>query len=114
MSHRSNKVIGVIGCGNMGAALIQGILSREYIPPRHLVVWDSDAGKVKATLPDEKPREAKEKKKTTGEPKKVEKAKEEPKKEEPKKIEAKKEESEEEKKAREKLEKVAEKAERMG
>ncbi len=38
--------IGVIGCGNMGTALIRGMLAAPLLSPRRLVCWDTDAGKL--------------------------------------------------------------------
>ena len=38
--------VGVIGCGNMGAALIRGMLKGRRIDPKKLMAWDSDARKL--------------------------------------------------------------------
>ncbi len=38
--------IGVIGCGNMGAALIRGMLKARLVPPGRIVAWDSDRKKL--------------------------------------------------------------------
>lgn len=39
--------IGVIGCGNMGSALIGGMLGRRFIAPGRLTAWDPDAGRLR-------------------------------------------------------------------
>lgn len=39
--------IGVIGCGNMGSALIGGMLNRRFIAPGRLTAWDPDAGRLR-------------------------------------------------------------------
>jgi len=50
--------LGIIGCGNMGRALLEGLLSQKVLPRRHLLVSDVEASvseaiqrqfKVKAT-----------------------------------------------------------------
>lgn len=40
--------IGVVGCGNMGQALIRGILAKRLIAPRGVIAWDPDLGKLAA------------------------------------------------------------------
>ncbi|MBI3333801.1 MAG: pyrroline-5-carboxylate reductase [Candidatus Omnitrophica bacterium] len=44
---RGSDPIGVIGCGNMGAALIAGMVKSRFIRPGGIVVWDPDAAKLK-------------------------------------------------------------------
>ncbi len=41
------KTVGVIGCGNMGQALIQGILAGRFASSRRIIVWDTDFRKLK-------------------------------------------------------------------
>lgn len=38
--------IGIIGCGNMGSALIRGILLNRLIAANRLIAWDPDPGKL--------------------------------------------------------------------
>jgi pyrroline-5-carboxylate reductase len=40
--------IGVIGCGNMGQALIRGMLKGGFAAPGGVVAWDADSRKLKA------------------------------------------------------------------
>ncbi len=40
--------IGVIGCGNMGAALIRGMLKSRFIAGSRMIAWDPDRTKLKA------------------------------------------------------------------
>ncbi len=51
--------IGVIGCGNMGQALVRGILKGKLIPAGGVVVWDADAKKLGQTGRSLKVRSAK-------------------------------------------------------
>ena len=37
---RTSPTVGVIGCGNMGGALIRGMLKARLIPPSRIVTWD--------------------------------------------------------------------------
>lgn len=39
--------VGIIGCGNMGSALIQGLLRKRLVPARRVVAWDSDESKLR-------------------------------------------------------------------
>lgn len=39
-------MIGFIGCGNMGSALIEGILSRNIVSPQDIVIYDKDTEKT--------------------------------------------------------------------
>ena len=41
------KRIGVIGCGNMGTALIQGMIKSRFTSPIGIIAWDEDSGKLK-------------------------------------------------------------------
>jgi len=41
------KRIGVIGCGNMGTALIMGMIKSRFIAPRGIIAWDPDSRKLK-------------------------------------------------------------------
>ena len=43
-------MIGVIGCGNMGGALLRGMLRAERFSPRQLIAWDSDPAKLAALV----------------------------------------------------------------
>ena len=38
--------VGVIGVGNMGAALVRGIVEQETLPSQSVVVCDLDQGRV--------------------------------------------------------------------
>lgn len=40
--------LGVIGCGNMGSALIRGLVQSRLLPAGRILAWDSDAGKLRA------------------------------------------------------------------
>ncbi len=40
--------IGVIGCGNMGAALIRGMTKSRFVAGSRIIAWDSDRAKLKA------------------------------------------------------------------
>ncbi len=40
--------IGVIGCGNMGSALIRGMVESRAVPASRIVAWDSDSKRLLA------------------------------------------------------------------
>ncbi|MDD5439626.1 MAG: pyrroline-5-carboxylate reductase [Candidatus Omnitrophica bacterium] len=40
--------LGVIGCGNMGEAIIRGVIAKKVIRPNRLTVFDTIAGKLRA------------------------------------------------------------------
>jgi len=40
--------LGVIGCGNMGSALLRGIVESRLLPARKILAWDANAGKLRA------------------------------------------------------------------
>lgn len=44
---RLNKTIGLIGCGNMGSAILNGIISNKLVPPKQIFVFDQDLKKAK-------------------------------------------------------------------
>ena len=52
------RPIGIIGCGNMGSALIDGILTKHFRTASELLVWDSDVRKRKQAVRAFKVREA--------------------------------------------------------
>lgn len=39
--------VGVIGCGNMGAALVRGIVKARIVPPRRILCSDPEAAKIR-------------------------------------------------------------------
>ncbi len=43
-----NKTIGVIGCGNMGAALLSGLIRRRTVAASRVMVADADAKKLRS------------------------------------------------------------------
>lgn len=43
-----NKTIGVIGCGNMGAALLSGLIRRRTVAASRVMVADADTKKLRA------------------------------------------------------------------
>ncbi len=43
---KKRSEIGVIGCGNMGSALIRGMVESEHFPSRGIIAWDPDTGKL--------------------------------------------------------------------
>lgn len=43
-----NKTIGVIGCGNMGAALLSGLIRRRTVAASRVMVADADAEKLRS------------------------------------------------------------------
>ncbi len=48
MGKYPDKAIGVIGCGNMGSALISGMLQKHFRQPNEFVVCDTDAQRLDA------------------------------------------------------------------
>jgi len=44
------KRIGLIGCGNMGSAILKGILSKKIAAPKHIFVFDADASKLNSVV----------------------------------------------------------------
>ncbi|MBI1952609.1 MAG: pyrroline-5-carboxylate reductase [Candidatus Omnitrophica bacterium] len=42
--------LGVIGCGNMGRALIQGVVKSRRMSPRRLIGWDPDQARLRAIV----------------------------------------------------------------
>lgn len=47
MKHaRVNKKIGFIGCGNMGSAILNGILSNKIASPKQITIFDANASKL--------------------------------------------------------------------
>ena len=43
----SRAAIGIIGCGNMGQALIKGMLAARIVSPKSVVGWDADRAKLR-------------------------------------------------------------------
>ncbi len=43
---RLKKQIGFIGCGNMGSAILKGILFNKIASPKQIVIFDADASKM--------------------------------------------------------------------
>ena len=39
--------LGVIGCGNMGSALLRGIVESRFLPARRILAWDTDRRKLR-------------------------------------------------------------------
>ena len=58
MKRDVGKTIGIIGCGNMGSALIFGMLRSHFRKPAELIAWDSDRGKLKMAIQTYKVRAA--------------------------------------------------------
>ena len=46
---KSGETIGVIGCGNMGSALLKGMVRSRRFSPQRVLAWDPDSGRL-ATL----------------------------------------------------------------
>ena len=46
------KILGVIGIGNMGGAIVQGVLDAGFITPDHLVIYDTNPKKTDNILRD--------------------------------------------------------------
>jgi len=42
-----NRPIGIIGCGNMGSALVRGMIDSHFRPASDLIIWDIDQEKRK-------------------------------------------------------------------
>ncbi len=42
-----NKKIGFIGCGNMGMAMIGGIVNAKVVPASNVLIFDLDASKTR-------------------------------------------------------------------
>ena len=45
---KKKKVIGFIGIGNMGEALIAGLLKAKFITPEHILVYDADGERLRS------------------------------------------------------------------
>jgi pyrroline-5-carboxylate reductase len=48
MKTLGNKKIGVIGVGNMGASILEGVLAMKLATPFHVMVYDKEANKAKS------------------------------------------------------------------
>lgn len=42
------RTLGVIGCGNMGAALVRGIVRGRIVPPGRILCWDPEGARRRA------------------------------------------------------------------
>ena len=40
-------MLGFIGCGTMGSAILEGIVSKKLIEPEEVLIFDLDLGKTK-------------------------------------------------------------------
>ena len=47
---RLDQPIGFIGCGNMGSAIVAGLLAKKVVRKSHIVVFDKDRGKLKSAV----------------------------------------------------------------
>jgi len=47
MKTLKNQKIGLIGAGNMGASILEGVLKKRLATPSHVWVYDKDAGKAR-------------------------------------------------------------------
>jgi len=45
---KKGKEIGFIGTGNMGEALIAGLLKAKFTTPEHLIVYDADGERLRS------------------------------------------------------------------
>ncbi len=44
-SKKSQYILGIVGCGNMGEAMLRGILETSFLFPREITFFDSDTAR---------------------------------------------------------------------